>query len=132
MNIPSFLLKTYDIVNDPATNDIICWNEENNGFIVKQVNVFADKILPRYFKHNNFSSFIRQLNMYDFHKTRNGSNHQCFQHSLFIKDQKHLLKDIKRKNSVAERQQQLLRQTNKLQCKFTQIDTCRGQTHSPR
>jgi hypothetical protein len=41
--------------------------------------------------------------MYDFHKTRNGSNHQCFQHSLFLKGRKDLLVDIKRKNSSNDR-----------------------------
>ena len=73
-NVPSFLVKTYEIVCDPESDDIICWNEEGNGFVVKRVNEFSDQVLPKYFKHNNFSSFIRQLNMYDFHKTRNMSN----------------------------------------------------------
>ena len=59
------------MVCDEATNDIIAWNEDGNGFIVKNVNKFSDEVLPKKFKHNNFSSFIRQLNMYDFHKTRN-------------------------------------------------------------
>ena len=74
VNIPSFLPKAYEIVNDSATNEIIAWNEDGNGFIVKNVNKFSDEVLPKYFKHNNFSSFIRQLNMYDFHKTRNDRN----------------------------------------------------------
>ena len=33
--VPSFLLKTYDIVDDEEIDDIICWNEDGNGFIVK-------------------------------------------------------------------------------------------------
>ena len=38
INIPSFLLKTYEIVQDTTFDDIISWNLEGNGFIVKQVN----------------------------------------------------------------------------------------------
>ena len=74
VNIPSFLMKTYEIISDPETNEIVSWNEEGEGFVVKQVNKFQDEVLPMHFKHNNFSSFIRQLNMYDFHKTRNSKN----------------------------------------------------------
>ena len=103
VNVPMFLLKTYDIVCDPASDEIISWNADGASFVVWQVNMFSDQILPKYFKHNNFSSFIRQLNMYDFHKTRNGANQQCFQHSLFQRDKKELLKDIRRKNTAAEK-----------------------------
>lgn len=59
VQVPSFLVKTYDIVCDPASDDIIAWNKEGSAFTVKQVNKFSDSVLPKYFKHNNFSSFIR-------------------------------------------------------------------------
>ena len=59
VNVPMFLLKTYDIVCDAASDDIISWNADGASFVVRQVNMFSDQILPKYFKHNNFSSFIR-------------------------------------------------------------------------
>ena len=56
------------MVNDPSTNDLICWAEDVKSFFVNQQEDFARKVLPRFFKHNKFSSFVRQLNMYGFHK----------------------------------------------------------------
>ena len=35
--------------------------------------------------------------MYDFHKSKEKNNEQCFSHPLFIRKGKHFLKDIKRK-----------------------------------
>lgn len=68
---------------NPENSDIISWNEEGNAFVVRKVNEFADQILPKYFKHNNYASFVRQLNMYDFHKTRQESSENEFKHKLF-------------------------------------------------
>ena len=47
------------------------WNEEGDAFIIKDEQIFSKEILPKYFKHKNYTSFTRNLNMYDFHKTRN-------------------------------------------------------------
>ena len=59
-----FLLKTYDMVDDTSTDDIVSWSSTNNSFVVWNPPEFARLLLPTYFKHNNFSSFIRQLNTY--------------------------------------------------------------------
>jgi hypothetical protein len=40
INIPLFLQKTYDIICDPTSDDIIGWNEVGDGFVVKNVNKF--------------------------------------------------------------------------------------------
>lgn len=64
-SIPTpFLTKTYQLVEDQSINDVISWNDDGSSFIVWNTTVFARDLLPRYFKHNNFSSFVRQLNTY--------------------------------------------------------------------
>lgn len=59
-----FLTKTYHLVDDPATDDIVSWGEDETTFVVWRPPEFARDLLPNYFKHNNFSSFVRQLNTY--------------------------------------------------------------------
>ncbi|KAI8384824.1 uncharacterized protein BYT42DRAFT_612494 [Radiomyces spectabilis] len=67
-NVQPFLNKLYNMVNDPASDDLIRWADDGMSFIVTRHEDFARTVLPRFFKHGNFSSFVRQLNMYGFHK----------------------------------------------------------------
>lgn len=63
-SLPPFLVKAYDMVDDPSTDSIVGWSPSNKSFIVWNPPEFCRDLLPRFFKHNNFSSFIRQLNTY--------------------------------------------------------------------
>ncbi|WOL13639.1 Heat shock factor (HSF)-type, DNA-binding protein [Canna indica] len=62
--IPPFLTKTYDMVGDPIMDSVVSWSSTNASFVVWKQPEFARDVLPMYFKHNNFSSFVRQLNTY--------------------------------------------------------------------
>ncbi|KAG0462424.1 hypothetical protein HPP92_020900 [Vanilla planifolia] len=64
---PPFLTKIYDIVDDVSTDRVVSWSAANNSFVVWDAHSFAMDLLPKQFKHNNFSSFVRQLNTYFFH-----------------------------------------------------------------
>ncbi|XP_077164342.1 heat shock factor protein 3-like isoform X2 [Paroedura picta] len=107
--VPGFLAKLWALVEDPASDDVICWSRNGQNFSIRDEQRFAKELLPKYFKHNNLSSFIRQLNIYGFRKVialENGMLTSVknsaieFQHPFFKREKFSLLANIKRKVSA--------------------------------
>ncbi|XP_022084111.1 heat shock factor protein-like isoform X2 [Acanthaster planci] len=109
-SVPGFLAKLWLLVEDAETNELIGWGTFGNSFVVQNQTRFAKEILPKFFKHSNMASFIRQLNMYGFRKKANleqgslkmESDEIEFQHPNFVKGRPELLDNIKRKVSTRE------------------------------
>uniref|UniRef100_A0A8C9JBD3 HSF-type DNA-binding domain-containing protein n=1 Tax=Panthera tigris altaica TaxID=74533 RepID=A0A8C9JBD3_PANTA len=104
--VPAFLTKLWTLVSDPDTDALICWSPSGNSFHVFDQGQFAKEVLPKYFKHNNMASFVRQLNMYGFRKVvhieqgglvKPERDDTEFQHPCFLRGQEQLLENIKRK-----------------------------------
>uniref|UniRef100_A0AAY4E6C2 HSF-type DNA-binding domain-containing protein n=1 Tax=Denticeps clupeoides TaxID=299321 RepID=A0AAY4E6C2_9TELE len=105
-NVPAFLTKLWTLVEDPETDPLICWSPNGNSFYVFDQGRFSKEVLPKYFKHNNMASFVRQLNMYGFRKVvhieqgglvKPEKDETEFQHPYFVRGQEQLLENIKRK-----------------------------------
>ncbi|KAF2978858.1 hypothetical protein EK904_006107 [Melospiza melodia maxima] len=118
-NVPAFLTKLWTLVEDPETNHLICWSSNGTSFHVFDQGRFAKEVLPKYFKHNNMASFVRQLNMYGFRKVVNieqgglvkpERDDTEFQHLCFLQGHEHLLEHIKRKVSVVKSEETKMRQ----------------------
>lgn len=99
-SIPApFLTKTYELIDEESTNDVISWGtEEGSTFIVWKTAEFAKDLLPKYFKHNNFSSFVRQLNTYGFRKIV--PDKWEFANDDFKRGKKELLSQIRRRKTT--------------------------------
>jgi hypothetical protein len=63
----AFIHKLYNMLEDPSIQHLISWSSTNDSFVMSPTSEFS-KVLAQYFKHTNISSFVRQLNMYGFHK----------------------------------------------------------------
>ncbi|XP_049627069.1 heat shock factor protein 2 isoform X2 [Suncus etruscus] len=118
-NVPAFLSKLWTLVEETHTNEFITWSQNGQSFLVLDEQRFAKEILPKYFKHNNMASFVRQLNMYGFRKVvhidsgivkqeRDGPVE--FQHPYFKQGQDDLLENIKRKVSSTKPEENKIRQ----------------------
>ena len=80
----SFLTKLYTILSDTTYDEIIHWDNDGKRVIICDVINLCNIVLPKFYKHRNYSSFVRQLNMYGFHKSKGKlKNGEGYEHEKF-------------------------------------------------
>ncbi|KAJ2380274.1 Flocculation suppression protein, partial [Coemansia sp. RSA 2603] len=101
----AFVSKLYAMVADSTTDCLISWVAEGDCFKVTDPVGFSRNVLPVYFKHGNWQSFVRQLNMYGFHKINDlayggvfgDTQLWMFKHPFFQRGELKMLQKIKRR-----------------------------------
>ncbi|KAI5454349.1 Flocculation suppression protein [Naganishia albida] len=108
------------MLEDPeiVASGLLKWSADGQGFVCSDPNEFARLFLSKYFKHANWHSFVRQLNMYGFNKQVNDVFQTLsqpadqpvaweFRHSIFRRGDPTCVQRIKRRsvksNSTAHR-----------------------------
>eukprot|EP00611_Tribonema_gayanum_P022102 TRINITY_DN4378_c0_g1_i2.p1 TRINITY_DN4378_c0_g1~~TRINITY_DN4378_c0_g1_i2.p1 ORF type:complete len:300 (-),score=105.45 TRINITY_DN4378_c0_g1_i2:688-1548(-) len=97
-SVPRFLSKLYDIFSNAAfqAQGTCGWGAGGASIVIHDVHTFTSAVLPQYFNHGNFQSFVRQLNMYNFKKTVAPGLSLCeFSHPLFRRGRAEQLRQMK-------------------------------------
>mmetsp|Transcript_15085 Transcript_15085/g.19780 ORF Transcript_15085/g.19780 Transcript_15085/m.19780 type:complete len:309 (+) Transcript_15085:130-1056(+) len=106
----AFARKLYEIL-EVESPDYISWNDAGTAFFIVNLETFTELILMKYFRHQKFPSFQRQLNLYGFRKVTRGPDTGAYSHKYFVRDRPDLLDFVRRsqvtsnshKNSTQDR-----------------------------
>ena len=104
--VAPFINSLWSMVNNSKNHAHIHWANKGKSVKVEKPHLFAEKVVPLYFKHKNIPSFVRQLNLYGFKKTRQDPNLLEFQHEFFRKGKPDDLKKCTRKRKPDKKQKQ--------------------------
>jgi HSF-type DNA-binding len=101
--VPNFPAKMHAILSRLELQDIVCWISHGRSWKVIKPREFEVKVIPTYFEHAKFSSFIRQANGWGFRRITSGRDRNSYYHPQFLRGLPHLCKDMKRLG-VAQKQ----------------------------
>ena len=93
-----FLEKLFVILSNEAYSKYIHWSPDGSCLVISDPIGFTTKVLPEWYNYQNFSGFVRQLNIHNFIKVKNtekgGKREIRFKYDNLLRD------DIKSKKSV--------------------------------
>ncbi|KAL1924371.1 uncharacterized protein VTP21DRAFT_7406 [Calcarisporiella thermophila] len=106
-----FVAKLYQLLENEEYAEYLRWDDTGTVFIIERMDAFAANVLPKFFKHCKFASFVRQLNIYGFYrvsdarKSRHAQNKNAcvFSHPSFRRGRHDLLRQIRRRVNKTSR-----------------------------
>merc|ERR1719401_2190348 len=94
-----FPVKLHELLCHSSTdNSLISWNPEGTFFIIHDPLRFSEEISPKTFRTSTYSSFTRQLKIYDFKRVAEMEyfKDQAYYHELFLRAKPELCRKMKR------------------------------------
>ncbi|ELQ76936.1 Heat shock transcription factor [Trachipleistophora hominis] len=125
----SFINHLFTILETPTNHPYIRWSSTGKSIIIPNQHMFTLYVLTKYFNHDNFSSFVRQLNKYGFRKVKNTLNNvHEFRQEHFMKEKPFLSRWIRRRrgNEVKRRIEELWIKYNCLWREMSEIKEMMG------
>ena len=101
--VPNFPAKMHSILSRPDLADVVAWMPHGRSWRVLKPREFEVRVIPTYFEHAKFSSFIRQANGWGFRRVTQGRDRNSYYHEMFLRGLPHLCKMMKRPG-VSEKQ----------------------------
>lgn len=96
----TFPLKLHQMLSDlkkeESGEEIAAFLPGGHAFVILKPKKFAETIMPKYFNMSNFSSFQRQLNLYEFQRIKNGPDKGAYYHEMFVQDKPSMCKAMRR------------------------------------
>lgn len=92
---PQKLYRLLEEVADLGNEDVMSWMPGGLSFRIHKPRAFVRDIAPKYFRHTKITSFMRQLQMYSFHRICEGGIVDIYMHPNFKRgfpDHLHLIR----------------------------------------
>lgn len=101
-SVPTFPAKMHAILTNPELSDVIGWAPHGRSWRILKPRDFEIRVLPKYFEHSKFSSFVRQANGWGFRRMSHGYDKNAYYQEYFLRAMPWLCKKMRRPK-VAEK-----------------------------
>lgn len=98
----TFPQKLHQMLSDlerAGQTDIASFLSHGRAFAIHKPRDFVKQVMPKYFRMSRFSSFQRQLNLYDFQRITEGPDKGAYFHELFVQGRP-ILSTMMKRNKI--------------------------------
>ena len=88
-----------DLERQEGGSDIASFLPHGRAFAIHKPRDFVKHVMPKYFRMSRFSSFQRQLNLYDFRRITEGPDKGAYFHELFVQGRP-ILSTMMKRNKI--------------------------------